>query len=194
MRKIEIITFFILIVSLAGSVYTCRGYREDRKRLADNQRTLMSDVQFYRTKDSLSAASVERLTLTNREFERYCLDLEEDVRNLNIKVKRLQSVSSTAVETKYEVKTVIRDSVLPGRVDTLHCIDYRNAYLTFAGCVDRDEFSGTIESRDTLIQIVHRVPRRFWFIRWGTKAIRQEVVCKNPYGRISYSEYIELRK
>lgn len=36
--------------------------------------------------------------------------------------------------------------------------------------------------------------RRFWFIRWGTKAIRQEVTTRNPYRRISYTEYIELRR
>ncbi|WP_350308236.1 DUF6549 family protein [Gabonibacter massiliensis] len=51
-----------------------------------------------------------------------------------------------------------------------------------------------MESRDTLVQIVYRVPRKFLFIRWGTKAIRQEVISKNPYSKITYSRYIELRK
>lgn len=46
---------------------------------------------------------------------------------------------------------------------------------------------------DTLDQAVHRVPHRFWFIKWGTKAIRQDIVCRNPYSQITYSEYIELK-
>ncbi|MFR4044610.1 MAG: DUF6549 family protein [Odoribacter splanchnicus] len=41
---------------------------------------------------------------------------------------------------------------------------------------------------------MHRVPRRLWFIRWGTKAIRQEIISRNPYSRIAYTEYIELKK
>lgn len=181
------------MVSLVISVKSCSRYRDDKVRLSDNQRTLLTDVEFYRTKDSLSVASVERLSLSNREFKRYCDDLEKQVKDLDLKIKRLQSVSRTTTEARYEVKTVIRDSILPGRIDTLKCVDYQNDYLTFSGCVDQDRFSGTIESRDTLIQVVHRVPRRFWFIRWGTKAIRQEVTTRNPYSRITCTEYIELK-
>ena len=194
MTKYLLFIIIILAGSLVISVRSCRGIREDRNRLSDNQRTLLSNVEFYRTKDSLSVASVERLTLSNREFNRYCGNLEKQVKDLNLKVKRLQSVSQAVTETKYVIKTAIRDSILPGRIDTLKCINYRDLYLTFSGCVDREYFSGTIESRDTLVQIVHRVPRKFLFIRWGTKAIRQEVVNRNPYSKIVYTKYIELRK
>ena len=194
MTKYLLFIIVILTGSLVISVRSCHGIREDRNRLSDNQRTLLSNVEYYRTKDSLSAASVERLTLSNREFTRYCDDLEKQVKDLNLKVRRLQSVSQTAIETKYVIKTVTRDSIIPGRMDTLRCIDFRNDYLTLSGCVDREYFSGLIESRDTLVQIVHRVPRKFLFIRWGTKAIRQEVISKNPYSKITYSRYIELRK
>ena len=194
MTKYLLFVIIILTGSLFVSVRSCQDIREDRNRLSDNQRSLMSDIEFYMTKDSLSAASVERLTLSNREFNQYCDDLEKQVKDLNLKVKRLQSVSQTATETKYVIKTVIRDSVIPERMDTLRCINFRNDYLTLSGCVDRESFCGTIESRDTLVQIVHRVPRKFLFIRWGTKAIRQEVISKNPYSSIVYSEYIELKK
>jgi len=51
-----------------------------------------------------------------------------------------------------------------------------------------------VTSTDTLRQIVHRVPRRFLFIRWGTKAIRQEIVSTNPHTRIVYTEYIDMRR
>lgn len=194
MRKYLIMVIVVCIAALAFSVKSCMNIKADRERLSDNQRTLMSDVDFYRTKDSLSAASVERLTFTNQEFEAYCGELNKTVESLNLKVKRLQSVSQTGVETKYVVKTIIRDSLLPGRTDTLKCIDYRDNYLTLSGCADRDQFSGIIESRDTIEQVVHRVPRKFWFIRWGCKAVRQEVVSSNPHSRITFTEYIELKK
>ena len=51
-----------------------------------------------------------------------------------------------------------------------------------------------IESVDTLRQIVHRVPRRFLFIRFGTKAVRQEIVSSNPHTRIVYAEYVRFVK
>lgn len=194
MTKYFFWTIVVLSVALLFSVKSCSAYREERDRLGDNQRTLMSDVDFYRTRDSLSAAGVERLTLTNREFGRYCGELEKTVEALNVKVKRLQSVSRTATETRYVVETVVRDSVVPGgRRDTLRCVDYRDGWLTLVGCVAQGRFSGVVESRDTIVQVVHRVPRRFWFLRWGCKGVRQEVVSRNPNSRVVYAEYVELR-
>lgn len=194
MKKYLVILVIVLAGALLFSVRSCNSVREDRNRLSDNQCALMNDVDFYRTRDSLSAAGVNRLTLTNREFKEYCGELERTVKSLNVKVKRLQSVSQTATETTYPVRTIVKDSIIPGRRDTLRCIDYRDNYLTLSGCVSADTFSGLIQSRDTIIQVIHRVPRRFWFIRFGCKAVRQEVVCRNPHSRISFTEYIELKK
>lgn len=163
--------------------------------MTGNQRSLLEDVELYKTKDSLSAASVERLQLTNREFEKYCSDLKKTASDLNIKVKRLQSVSSTGTETKYEVDIPVKDSVVV-RDSTieLKCLELHTPYLDVSGCIDRDRFLGTILSRDTLDQVVRRVPKQFWFIKWGCKAIRQEIVSRNPNSQIVYSQYIELKK
>ena len=38
------------------------------------------------------------------------------------------------------------------------------------------------------------VPRRFLFFRWGTKAIRQEIIPANPHTRIVYAEYVQLSR
>lgn len=196
MTKYLLFIILVLATFLAVSVKSCQDIRTDRNRLSDNQRTLLADIEFYRTKDSLNVASVERLVLTNREFRKYAGELEKTVEELNLKVKYLQSASQSATETKYLVQTEIRDSivVLPGKTDTLSCINYQDPYLTFSGCITGKQFTGLIQSRDTIIQVVHRVPRRFWFIRWGTKAIRQEIVSQNPYSQITYTEYIELKK
>lgn len=193
---------------IAAFILLWRAYRaetRERRRLEANQRTLLTDVEYYRTRDSLSAAGVERLTLTNREFRRHAQELERTVEDLQLKVRRLQSASRTAVTTQYPVEVRLRDTVvvrdtlresgISGLSDTLRRLYYINPWLTLDGTISADSlFRGRIESRDTLIQVVHRVPRRFWFIRWGTKAIRQEVTTRNPYSRITYTEYIELKR
>ena len=48
--------------------------------------------------------------------------------------------------------------------------------------------------RDTLDQVIYRVPRRFLFIRWGTKEIRQAVSVRDPKSTIVYSEYVVLKR
>lgn len=194
MRKILSICCVGLAVAVwvQGRLY--HRSREENRRLEANQKVLFSETVFYRTKDSLSVADVERLTWSNREFSRYCAELKQTIEKLRLKVRDLQSVSRTVTESHYPVQVVVRDSILPGKKDTLKCIDYGDSYLTFSGCMEKQTFHGEISTRDTLVQVVYRVPRKFLFIRWGTKAIRQKILSCNPYNRIVYDEYIELKR
>lgn len=200
MKRIWVRLGVLILVFITGVVFwkLYRSEVHERRRLEDNQRVLLSDIRYYRTRDSLSAAGVERLTLSNREFRDYAEELEKTVEDLQLKVRRLQSVSRTAVETHYPMEVRLRDTVILRDTltvaDTVRRLYYENAWLTLDGTIGDDIFRGDIQSRDTLIQVVHRVPRRFWFIRWGTKAIRQEVTSRNPFSCITYTEYIELKK
>lgn len=194
--RIAVITGIIAAFILLWRFY--RLERLERRRLEANQHSLLTKVEYYRTRDSLSAAGVERLTLTNREFRRHAEELERTVEDLQLKVRRLQSASRTAVTTEYAVEAQLRDTVIIRDTlnlrDTVRLLRFENPWLTLDGILGDDIFRGRIESRDTLVQVVHRVPRRFWFIRWGTKAVRQEVTTRNPYSRITYTEYIELKR
>ena len=193
--RYRIIIAGVCVAAVAVLAFLLRKERERTARLEKNQRTLMEDVRYYRSKDSLSAAGVERLLLTNREFRKYCGELKETVDRLGIKVKRLESVSLAGTETSYRVETRLRDSVVVrDSLVLLKCMRVSTPYLDVSGCLDGEVFSGTVVSRDTLEQVVHRVPHKFWFFKWGTKAIRQEIVSKNPHSRITYSKYVELKK
>ena len=85
----------VLVGVIASLSYLLRQERKEVRRLFGNQRSLMEEVKLYRTKDSLSAASVERLLLTKKEYEKYFSDQVKIIDNLNIKISRLQSVSET---------------------------------------------------------------------------------------------------
>ncbi len=171
--------------------------KQERNRFADNQRVLMDKVHYYNTENNLSVASVERLTLKVQELKDTKKDLVDVCDDLRIKVKRLQSASITVSEIKFDVKTILKDSIITRDsmvLDTLRCLAYEDLWLKFEGCTsDNINFDVQIECTDTIVQVVHRVPRKFWFIKWGTKAIRQEVISKNPHSKITYSEYIELK-
>ena len=77
-----------------------------------------------------------------------------------------------------------RANVITASVDNLRFIHgaYKGEMVVIVGKVT------------SLFQVVHRVPKQWLFFRWGTKAIRQEVVSSNPHTKIVYSEYIELKK
>lgn len=196
--RLGIYAIIILTVAVFTLSWLYRNSLEEKGRLKDNQNSLLSEIKHYVTKDSLNVASVEKLTLSNHEFKTHNEGLVKTVESLNIKVRRLQSVSETAISSDYTIKTRIKDSIRwtdkSKPPDTLKCIDHKEKWLQIKGCIEKKEFSGSIHIPDTIIQIVHRVPRKFLFIKYGTKAIRQEVLSKNPHTSIAFTKYIEFKK
>lgn len=196
MTKYFLAAIVLLCLAFGASVKSCQNARRECVRLAGNQQALLEEATYYRTQEGHSAAQVERLLLTNEELEKHRTDLTKTVKELNLKIKNLQSASTTTTETRYVIQTELRDSIVyhDHFLDTLQCIRFDNPYLVFDGCISQGKFSGYIESRDTLIQIIHRIPRKFLCFRWGTKAIMQQVISRNPYSDITYTEYLEFYK
>lgn len=56
----------------------------------------------------------------------------------------------------------------------------------------RDFYADVLAVMADIPQEVCRVPRRLWFIRWGTKELRQEIVSSNPHTRITYNRCVRL--
>ena len=186
----------LLAIALSISVKSCNSEKQERIRTEGNQTSLLGKVKYYRDKDSLSVADVQVLTLKKKELEDNREGLVKTIDGLSIKLKRVQSASTTETETKYPVKAQVRDSLiyLDGKTITLKCIDYSNIWMTINGCTQDGSFTGLIESRDKITQVVYGVPHHFWFIKWGVKSIRQTVKSENPFSTITFDEYIELTK
>ena len=114
------------------------------------------------------------------------------IRSLGVRLRRVESVANAATESKTEFVAPRIDTVILR--DTLSLFRWSDGWVSVEGAIRNDEVECHIESIDTLHQVIHRVPRRWWFIRYGTKAIRQEITSSNPHTRIVYAEYIELPK
>ena len=199
MKKYLIIICLALAVLCAWLGQALSRCNKDRERLQNNQNALMQEVRLYETKLGESAASVQRLQLTKDELEGKYKAICQEAEDLGIKLKRLQSVSQTTTQAEIHAKAEIRDSIVYKPeihlVDTLKAFCWKDPPWAFVdGVIDSGKVDLSISTNDTIIQIVHRVPKKFLFFRFGTKAIRQEIISKNPHNRIIYSEYIELKK
>lgn len=197
MNKYLCIACVILAVACASLWGVNSNLRQEKERLTGNQEALMEEVQYYQDEAGRNAASVQRLELSKAELEAYNGELTQRIEDLNIKLKRVQAATTTATQTRVEIKTVIRDSIIyvdSSRVATLPAIKWQDPWVKVDGIIMPDSTVDlSIQSVDTLYQVVHRVPKKFWFIRYGTKAIRQEITSSNPHTKIVYSEYIELK-
>ena len=199
MKKTLLVICILLAILSAWLAQCLFDSMEDRKRLRNNQEALMSECKLYETKAGESAASVLRLQLTKDELEKSNQELCQEVKDLGRKLKRLQSVSQTSSQSDIKIRTEVRDSIVYKPeihlVDTLKAFSWKDPpWAEVSGVIDSGKVDLSVSMTDTIIQIVHRVPWRFLCFRFGTKAIRQEVISKNPHNRIRYSEYIELKK
>lgn len=196
MKKYLILALCVLAAVCMALTGEVRNLRTERQRLASNQEALMADVEYYKTKAGNSAASVQALTLTKSELKRQCEGLKQTVESLDIKLKRVQAAAQAATRTQIKVETVVRDSIVyrdTARV-RLQAVKWQDPWVSVSGLIAPDRTAKLdIISVDTLTQVIHRVPKKWWFFRWGTKAIRQEIVSSNPHTRIVYSKYIDIR-
>lgn len=192
MRKFLLIYAVVATLLLVVCCILWRRILRETLRLRNNCESLASETKFYRTRLDESAASVVAMQLELDDFRKQHARDAKRIRALGVRLRRVESVATTA--TKSEVKFVAPqcDTVIVR--DTLSLFRWNDSWVTLEGTIRGKEVECRIESVDTLHQVVHRVPRRFWFIRYGTKAIRQEITSSNPHTRIVYADYIELPK
>jgi hypothetical protein len=172
-----------------------KALQSDNNRLQGNQTALLEKATYYETEAGKSAASVQRLELSYSELKGKYKKMCQTADELGIKVKRLKAASTTATETEVKVITQVRDSIVyrNGTIDTVKSFSWHDAWVKILGELKGRDVSLNVVSQDTIVQIVHRVPKKFLFFRWGCKAIRQEIVSTNPHTRVTYTEYIELK-
>lgn len=192
--------FLYALGATALLVAGCRYHRSEVRRHRQNLQTLAEGLARYRTQLDEELISSQALRLRCAEFERLRAEDADRIRRLGIRLRRLEASARTATVTSVDARAPLRDTVVRCirdtvvRRDTLRLFRWRDRWVAVEGRLTADSVVCRVESVDTLHQIVHRVPRRFLFIRWGTKAVRQEIVSRNPHTKIVYAEYVKIER
>lgn len=194
---------YLLLYAVAVTAlfaFTYRRYHAENRRLAQNQTALTAEITHYRTQAGTDAASVRALRLRCGEFESLRAADAREIRRLGIRIRRLEAAAKAVTETQTELRMPLRDTVVTGIRgslpvhDTMRVFRWRDPWVSVEGRIGKDSVACRIRSVDTLRQVIHRIPRRFLFIRWGTKALRQEIVSTNPHTRIVHAEYVKIER
>ena len=182
------------VIIIFGSRYLLR----ENSRLQANNQSLMADVDIFRTDAERAAAAVQVLRLKVGEYEELRVADAAKIREMGIKIRRLQSAAKSVIRSEIVVNAPLRDTIIVRdtvhRVDTLRLFRWSDSWVTVDGIIDRDSVQCNVSSIDTLHQMVYRIPRKFLFFRFGTKALRQQIVSSNPHNKIVYTEYIKIEK
>ena len=176
-----------------------RNLRTERDKYKNNTESLLSDVETFRVRDSLSAARVQSLELTIQEYQRFRADDAALIRELKAKNRDLAAVNKTQSQTIINLQAiprdtvVIRDSVQVPAV-AVHCGD---AWFDFDGVLTPDEFTGTLANRDSLLLAESVRYKRFLGFLWKTKQVKDrelDVISRNPHTTILGIEHVVIEK
>ncbi len=192
MRRYAVIV--VLILCLCAVIMYFREVVKENLRLERNQVALLSDsLSHYKTRTGELVSSVEQLEMTIGELKRHRSELVGQLKSMKIRLRDVKSLSTTAIENRVEVFVPIRDTVYvdTGKVVKAQSFHWSDTWTSIQGIIQNDSVRVKYQSRDTLLQVVRVVPKRFLFFRWGVKEIRQDVKVSNPNTSVVYNEGIK---
>lgn len=201
---IKVIFLVLIPLALVVTFKECHDLRSEAERTKENQDILLHNgkVEIGRTQSGRPRASVSAITLKTSDLKRNPDSLlAVNRKELKIKNSRIMAAATTSTTTKVDVKAAIQAvphdtcSLLSGPYrppDVSQTVSWSDPWITLRGKIEGDSMQMHIESRDTLQMIVHRVPKKFLFFRYGTKGVRMEVVGQNPHSQLSYPKIIML--
>ena len=202
MKKYLILAAIVIVAALAVTCILSGRKIErltaERDRHAGNAAALLYDIQRYRVRDSLSAARVQSLELTVKEYERFRAEDAALIKELKQRNRDLSAVNKTQSQTIIDLRAIPRDTVVLVRDSIItpavavHCGD---DWFDFDGILTGDQFTGKLTNRDSLLLAETVKYRRFLF--WKTRKIKDRelnVVSRNPHTEIMGIEHVTIEK
>jgi hypothetical protein len=195
MTKYLLLAVGVLILVFLGLAKMWSVTIKDRNRLLSNQDALLTEVRYFKLSDSTNAATIGSLTLklseikqtSNTQFDA----MKATLKLMDIKLRNLNSYSSSEFENLLTVNTFLRDSVL---VDTIP-VKYLSSKsrwneVTVAVFPDsQDSISLKVITYDKIEQVLWKDPRGFKFWNksfWRKRPIHQTIRFQNPDTKITY--------
>ena len=161
-----------------------RLWQEEKKesaRLSDNMKSLCTGLEEYKIRDSLNVVENHVLRLNIEELKELRSADAKLIKELNLRPKEVEYITTTKVVTKDSIVFVLKDS----------CFNYSDKWVDFYANIPDSTF--TYEVRDSLSSAISRIYKhRFLWWRWGTKGYKQTIVNHNPRSKIVYNEIVKV--
>lgn len=195
------IGLFIIMLGMVCTISFQAKYIKKQKanieRLDGNVTALTTDINHFKVSDSLNAATIQSLNITVSEFKDMNIEAKKTIDALNIKYKRLLKVNQTITQENQDLllNKTIDTLILKDTIVKTASASYRSPYLDLDIYDLGNQYQVKYESRDTIDQILENIPKKFLFIRYGTKGFKTTYVNRNPNAKIvGASDYIFKNK
>ena len=188
MKKYGIIA--VVVIVLATSFYihhrsTIARLKDDIDRLSIELAHAQLPLQRDTIRDSIEVVTQTVVEVVPKKLKDALAEDEQLINELNLKVKQLEALQTTVVQTSDTVPAHHNQG------DSLYYYSDQWADLR----LDLKDTTFYYNIRDSLSTIVYREYRHhFLWWRWGTKGYRLKIVNFNPHSRVTYNKYIKAGK
>lgn len=192
-----IITGLVATVIIQGNRIS--SLKEDRDVYKRNMETALIDCKTWKTKDSLSVAKSNTLTLRIDELERYREQDLNTIKKLKKRNEDLDQIITQQSQTIAEIKTQVRDTIIyvDSTAHKAQAFNWRDSWMQVDGILADKEVDLKIQSRDSLVVSVVTEHKRFLGFLWKTSQIKSQsvyVVAKNPHTEVKDVECIIIKE
>lgn len=162
--------------------------------MSANVKALGAELVLVKTKSGKLAAQTDLLVLQTSELQKLFPREVKQIEALEVGVSKATQVSTTVMETKTNVITTLRDSLIRDTIK-VSLFDYQDQWYTIKGVQENNTQRLWITSTDTLTQVLYRGERlKPWLWFFSPRKIQQRVSVSNPNATIKYSQTIQIQK
>lgn len=190
------IILIIIIFLQFGRINTLKS---DRDLYRQNMNSALTECVTWKTKDSISVAKNNTLTLRIVELEKYRKSDLKTIESLKKKNEDLDNLIKNTSNTEIKVVTEVRDSIVyvDSSYNSIRVFNWADNWAKVSGEIYKDEVAINISNKDSLYISAVTVYKRFLGFLWKTKKIKEQnvyAVSKNPHTTIENIEYYVVNK
>lgn len=191
-----VIILIIIIFLQFGRINTLKS---DRDLYRQNMNSALTECVTWKTKDSISVAKNNTLTLRIAELEKYRKSDLKTIESLKKKNEDLDNLIKNTSNTEIKVVTEVRDSIvyLDSLYNTVRVFNWADNWAKVTGEIYKNEVAINISNKDSLFISAVTVHKRFLGFLWKTKKIKEQnvyAISKNPHTTIENIEYYVVNK
>ena len=192
--QIGTIAFLIMLLMIAGALI--KNQRDTIVMQKGNITTLQEGVETFKTKDSLNAARIGNLIQSKEEFKKFNSQLVEQLKTLDISVRKLQTAIKTSSVTEFNNITHVKDSsILVHDTVLINISKYKDDWINFYHRT-RNAITDSLHIKVTPDQYhyIYWERKGFWPIRFLKKK-KYYLVTKsnNPYTTVDSLIMVNMR-
>lgn len=205
---LKVVMLVLIPFAMVMALKDCHDQQREAHSMNEDQNVLMHNgkVEIGQTQAGKPMASVSAMSLKPSSLKRNPDSLlAVTSKDLKIKPRRMVAAIRTSSLATADIHAAITTDSIYDEADkdsnvllsyprSPQQVSWSDPWMSLRGIIRGDSFTARIESRDTLQMIIHRVPRKFLFFRYGTKGVRMDVVSQNPHTRLSYPKVILFTK